>query len=173
MQKVLKQEFFNRDTNVVARELIGKFLVRKIGKKEVAVMITETEAYDGFKDRASHAFRGRTPRTETMFGPAGHFYIYLCYGMYYLLNISTREEGHPAAVLIRGIEGANGPGKLTRLMGINKNLSTKKASRATRLWFEDRGIAIKKSKIKRTPRIGIHYAGVEWVNKKWRYVLQN
>lgn len=173
MRKVLKQEFFDRDTKIVARELIGKFLVRKIGKKEVAVMITETEAYDGFKDRASHAFRGRTPRTETMFGPAGHFYIYLCYGMYYLLNISTREAGHPAAVLIRGVETANGPGKLTRMLSIDKKLSGMKAKKSTGLWLEDRGIVIKKNKIKRTPRIGIHYAGEEWINKKWRYVLEN
>src|SRR5438067_1466790 len=115
MRKVLTSAFFERDTKTVAKELIGKFLVRKINKKVVAVMITETEAYEGFKDKASHAFKGRTKRTEIMFGQPGYFYVYLCYGMYYLMNISTRESGFPAAVLIRGVEGADGPGKLTRM----------------------------------------------------------
>jgi DNA-3-methyladenine glycosylase len=172
MRKVLTQEFFNRDTKLVAQELIGKYLVRKDGGKEVALMITETEAYDGLKDKASHAFKGLTPRTQVMFGPPGYFYIYLCYGIYYLLNISTREHGLPAAVLIRGVEGANGPGKLTRLLNINKTLNGHKAVKPTGLWVEDRGIIIPKNKIKKTPRIGVHYAGELWASKKLRYVLE-
>jgi len=102
MRKILTQKFFNRDTKTIAQELLGKYLVRKIGDREVSVMITETEAYDGLQDKASHASKGKTARTEIMFGEAGYWYVYLCYGMYYMLNIVTREVGYPAAILIRG-----------------------------------------------------------------------
>jgi DNA-3-methyladenine glycosylase len=172
MRKVLRQDFFDRDTREVAQDLIGKFLVRKMGGKKVALMITETEAYAGFKDRASHAFRGKTKRTEVMFGPAGFFYIYLCYGMYYLMNISTHKKDFPAAVLIRGVEGADGPGKLTRLLKIDKSLSGKKVDPKNGLWLEDRGIKIPKNKIKKTPRIGVQYAGKHWASRKLRFVLK-
>ena len=100
----LKREFFERKTLVVARELLGKYLIHRIGTKIISGMITETEAYHGFRDLASHASRGRTKRTEIMFGPAGHAYIYLIYGMYYCLNVVTEREEYPAAVLIRGVE---------------------------------------------------------------------
>ena len=99
----LKREFFNRDTVVVAQELLGKYLVRKINGKIVKFRITETEAYCGSKDLACHASKGMTPRTKVMFGPPGHAYIYLIYGMYYCLNIVTEKEGYPAAVLIRAV----------------------------------------------------------------------
>lgn len=102
MKKVLDKKFFNRDTKTVAKELLGKFLVRKIGNTEVSVMIVETEAYDGPDDKASHTSKGKTQRTEVMFGKPGIFYVYLCYGMHFMLNVVTREAGYPAAVLIRG-----------------------------------------------------------------------
>lgn len=103
MKKILGQNFFNRNTLVVAEDLIGKFLVRKIGKKEIAAMIIETEAYDGEHDKASHAHKGKTERTKVMFGPAGYLYVYLCYGMYWMLNVVTGEKDYPAAVLIRAV----------------------------------------------------------------------
>ena len=138
MGRVLNKKFFDRDTRVVAQELLGKFLIRKIKNKKVEVMITETEAYDGFKDKASHASRGKTIRTEVMFGHPGIFYVYLVYGMYYMLNVVTREHGYPAAVLIRGVKEYNGPGKLTKFLKIDKKLNNKKAIQKTGLWFEDR-----------------------------------
>ncbi|MDP2860437.1 MAG: DNA-3-methyladenine glycosylase, partial [bacterium] len=98
----LSRKFFVRPTLMVAKDLLGKILVRKTGRKITRVMIIETEAYCGPKDLASHASRGRTKRTEIMFGPAGHAYIYLIYGMYHCLNVVTEAEGYPAAVLIRG-----------------------------------------------------------------------
>ncbi|HTW96464.1 MAG TPA: DNA-3-methyladenine glycosylase, partial [Candidatus Methylomirabilis sp.] len=101
-KKILKEKFFTRPTLLVARDLLGKFLVRKIGKKEVAVMITEVEAYDGPKDLASHASRGMTDRNAIMFGAGGYFYVYLCYGMYEMLNIVTGPKNYPAAILLRG-----------------------------------------------------------------------
>jgi len=112
MLKVLTHHFFNRPTLTVAKDLLGKFLVREVAptrrqsgrrRSVVAYMITEVEAYDGFKDKASHASRGETPRNAPMFGPAGHWYVYFTYGMHWMLNVVTREKGYPAAILIRGV----------------------------------------------------------------------
>jgi DNA-3-methyladenine glycosylase len=165
----LTQPFFSRPTLTVAEELIGKFLVRKIGKTTTAYMITEVEAYDGFEDKASHAHKGETPRNRIMFGEAGYWYVYLCYGMYYMLNVVTGEKGYPAAILIRGVEGFSGPGRLTRGLEITKEENTKIALPESGLWIEDRGVKIPKSKIKRTPRIGVNYAK-EWTDKPYRFL---
>lgn len=100
----LNRKFFNRDTVDVAKELLGRYLVRRIGGKIVKAKIIETEAYCGIEDKACHASKGLTPRTKVMFGPAGFTYVYLIYGMYHCLNIVTEKKGYPAAVLIRGCE---------------------------------------------------------------------
>lgn len=171
MRKILKKKFFERPTLAVARGLLGKFLVRKVGKKEVAFLITEVEAYDGHRDRASHAHRGETRRNKPMFGPAGVWYVYFVYGMYDMLNIVIGDPGYPAAVLIRGIEGASGPGRLTKKLKITRKFNGKKAEKSTGLWIEDRGIRVRKKDTKRTPRIGVHYAGTVWSKKPYRFVL--
>jgi DNA-3-methyladenine glycosylase len=132
-------------------------------------MITETEAYHGPHDLASHASRGKTPRTTIMFGPAGHAYIYLIYGMYYCLNVVTEEENYPAAVLIRAVEGISGPGRLTRHFKITKAQHGIDMATSNTLYIEDRGITIPPPRILRTPRIGIDYAGA-YKDKKWRFV---
>ncbi len=134
-------------------------------------MITETEAYDGLDDRASHASKGKTPRTEVMFGPPGHWYVYLIYGMYEMLNIVTGPEGYPSAVLIRGVQDTDGPGKLTRQLGITRAFNTKAAAKEAGLWIEDRGIVIPQNSIIRLPRIGVAYAG-KWAHKPWRFLLK-
>ena len=178
MGKVLSRKFFNRDTKVVAQDLIGKFLIRKIGNKKISVMILETEAYDGFYDKASHAFIGKTKRNEVMFERAGIFYVYLTYGMHFMLNIVTREKDYPAAVLIRGakVENSevllNGPAKLTKFLKIEKSFNNKKAEVSNGLWFEDGGVDINKNNIKKTPRIGVNYTGPFWANKKLRFILE-
>ena len=172
MRKILRTSFFNRSTVIVAEDLLGKFLVRKIEGKEYALMITETEAYDGWKDKASHAHRGQTPRNTPMFGAAGHWYVYFTYGMHFMLNIVTEEKNYPAAVLIRGAGEWNGPGKLTKALKIDKKLNGKVASRENALWIEDRGIVMKEEEIKQMPRIGISYAGPVWARKKYRFVLR-
>lgn len=174
MSKILSQNFFNRDTKIVAKELLGKFLVRKIGKETIWAMITETEAYDGYSDRASHAFKGKTKRNELMFGQPGIFYVYLCYGMHYMLNIVTRGHGYPSAVLIRGAgsgsgENLDGPGKLTNFLRIGKGFNEKKAGIKTGLWIEDRGVVVNKSSIKKSPRVGVGYAGPIWSKKHLRF----
>lgn len=171
MNKILAKNFFKRDALKVAEELIGKFLVRKIGKREIAVMITEVEAYDGPRDLASHASRGMTARNVVMFDEGGCFYIYLCYGMYNMLNIVTGERDYPAAILIRGVEGYDGPGKLTRYLKIDRSFDKEKIIPKTKLWIEDRAVEINKKDIKKTPRIGVDYAGPVWKNKLYRFVL--
>lgn len=179
MRKLLVQQFFNRPTLLVAKELLGKFLVRRIGGKETALAVTEVEAYDGFKDKASHAHRGKTLRNEPMFGPAGYFYVYLAYGLHWMLNIVTREKGYPAAVLIRGASlpaqagKISGPARLTKFLKIDKSLNGQKAGKKSGLWFEDRGLAVARQKIMRTPRIGVAYAGSVWSGKKYRFILNN
>lgn len=167
MRRVVRPDFFARTADVVAPDLLGKFLVRD----RAAYLITETEAYDGFEDKASHASRGRTKRTEVMFGRPGHWYVYLIYGMHEMLNIVTGPESYPSAVLIRAVEGIEGPGKLTRALGITRSLNGRLATRATGLWIEDRGVAIASADIVSAPRVGVGYAG-EWAEKEWRFTIQ-
>lgn len=171
MKKVLGEEFFDRPTLTVARELLGKFLVRRIGKKEIALMITETEAYDGFKDKASHASRGQTLRNTPMFSHPSTIYVYFTYGMHWMLNLVCGKEKYPAAVLIRGAGEVVGPALLTKALAIDKSLNTHMLGKKSGLWVEDRGVGIKPRDIERTPRIGIAYAG-EYVHKPWRFVLK-
>lgn len=168
----MKLEFFQRSTKVVAEDLLGKFLVRSSGnKKNLAEMITEVEIYDGPNDKASHASRGKTKRTAPMFEIGGIFYVYLCYGMYQMLNIVTNEKNYPAAILIRATAETNGPGRLTKKFKINKELNSKSACRDTGLWFEDRGIKLKNNQIKHLPRTGVGYAGPIWAKKKWKLLI--
>ncbi|MFA6410878.1 MAG: DNA-3-methyladenine glycosylase [Candidatus Buchananbacteria bacterium] len=176
----LPQQFYNQPTLKVAQQLLGKFLVHKIGKKTIISLITETEAYVGPKDKASHASRGKTPRTEIMFGQPGFWYIYLIYGMYYCLNVVTEKNDYPAAVLIRAVKlqpennklKTDGPGKLCRALKIDKKLNGQPAFGKTSLWIEDNGLKIKPSQIKKAPRIGVDYAK-EYKDKLWRFYLNN
>ena len=163
----LKKTFYERLTVVVAKDLIGKFLVHKTNDKILVAEITETEAYAGFEDKASHASRGKTPRNEIMFGPAGFAYVYLIYGMYYCLNIVTEKEGYPAAVLIRGLDypKSDGPGKLCRELKITKENHNGLDLTGNVLWVEDRGV---KREVVALKRIGVDYAG-ECKNWLWRF----
>lgn len=170
MRRILTQQFFNRPTLKVAKELLGKFLVRKAGRKEIAGMITEVEAYVGPNDKASHASRGETARNRIMFGQAGNWYVYFTYGMHWMLNVVTERKGYPAAVLIRGISGTYGPGRLTKFLHVDNIFNGKQAKKNIGLWVEDRGLEIKESRIKRGKRIGVEYAG-KWKNKPWRFYI--
>lgn len=169
---ILPPSFFNKATLVVARELLGKFLVRKWRGKIIAVMITEVEAYDGFNDRASHASRGETPRNKPMFGPAGRWYVYFTYGMHWMLNVVTSPVGYPAAILIRGTQIISGPARLTKFFHIQGRMNALAATRENGLWIEDRGIVIEASQIARLPRIGVDYAGKVWAQKRYRFLIK-
>jgi DNA-3-methyladenine glycosylase len=169
--EILTADFFKRDTLAVARDLLGKFLVKSDGGGEKAsAVINEVEAYIGPHDLACHGRFGRTSRTEPMFGPAGCWYVYFIYGMYWMLNIVTAEEGYPAAILIRGAGEFTGPGKLTRELQIDKRFNGLPASPPSGLWIEDRGLHIPRRRIERTPRIGVNYAG-QWKDKRYRFVV--
>src|SRR5471032_2944925 len=123
-----------------ARELLGRHLVRRWpdGRLEARV-ITEVEAYDGERDLACHAARGRTPRTEILYGAAGHWYVYLCYGVHEMLNLVVGPPDWPAAVLIRGVEGSTGPGRLTKTLRIDRRLNGAAVAKASGLWVESAG----------------------------------
>jgi DNA-3-methyladenine glycosylase len=167
-QPRLVDAFFQRDVLQVAPELIGCVLVRSFPSGEVRkFIINEVEAYRGEEDLACHAAKGRTSRTEVMYGPGGRVYIYLIYGMYWMLNFVTSTEDIPQAVLLRGIEGYNGPGKLSRALELDKSFYGEQLSVSTRLWIEESG---NKPSLLRTPRIGIDYAGPKWSGKLWRWV---
>ena len=164
---MLTTSFFAHPTQYVAQELIGATLVYD----DKQIMITETEAYIGKDDPACHAAKGRTKRTEVMFGRAGLIYVYLIYGMYHCLNIVTEEEGFPAAVLIRGGKDfssphvkLDGPGKLCRYLALTRDDNFKDATDGSHLYFLPRE---QDYSIKTTPRIGIR----EGTDKLWRYVL--
>jgi DNA-3-methyladenine glycosylase len=167
--KRLTQDFFIRDVLLVAPELVGKIIVvRSANNSLKRYMITETEAYRGPEDKACHASKGKTARTDIMFRQGGKIYVYFVYGMYWMLNFVAGEENNPQAALIRGIAGFNGPGKLTRAIGIDKTFYGEDLTISDRIWVEDNGLSIV---IKTGSRIGINYAGEDWKNKPWRYYI--
>ncbi len=106
-----------------------------------------------------------------MFGPAGRWYVYFTYGMHWMLNVVTGSKGYPAAVLIRGIEGINGPARITKALGIGRSLNNKAVSVKNGLWIEDCGVRVDKKSIQRISRVGVAYAGRYWANRKFRFVL--
>ncbi|HYP16968.1 MAG TPA: DNA-3-methyladenine glycosylase [Opitutus sp.] len=166
------QELDSLDSVATARWLIGKFLVRRWDDgREMARMITEVEAYDGEHDLACHARAGRTRRTEVMYGPPGVWYVYLCYGIHEMLNLVVAPDGSPAAILIRGVEGISGPGRVTKQLEIDRGLNGRPADAASGLWLEDRGLVVPRTKVQATPRIGVDYAGEVWAQKPWRFVI--
>ena len=171
---ILSRGYFNRPTLTVARSLVGKYLIRCIDGREIAGKIVEVEAYVGSQDRACHASKGRTQRTEVMFGPAGVAYVYLIYGMYHCLNVVTEREEFPSAVLIRAIEIdgklIDGPGRLCHALQIDRRLNRVDLTTGEFLWFEDRGVSVKKGDVGIHPRIGVDYAG-KWAEKLWRFRL--
>jgi DNA-3-methyladenine glycosylase len=170
-QVLLPETWASRATLAHARSLLGKVLVRTRDGRESAHIITEVEAYISERDLACHASRGRTKRTAVMFGPPGHWYVYLVYGMHEMLNLVTGPEGWPSAILIRGVADATGPGRVTRALGIGRSLNGKPAAPASGLHIEDRGIRLPDRAVLRTPRIGIDYAGPVWSGKPWRFVV--
>lgn len=162
----LSLDFFVRDVLEVAPSLIGKKLVRRFEDGRIQkYQITETEAYRGVEDRACHASKGRTPRTEVMFLEGGTVYVYLIYGQYWLLNLVTGFEGDASAVLIRGIEGFPGPGRVGRELQLDRSFYGENLINSPRIWLED---AESVSEIRTAKRIGVEYAG-EWADKLWRF----
>jgi len=190
-QRKLNREFYTQPTLRIAKLLLGKYIIRKMGKKKLIGKIIETEAYIGPQDKAAHSYGGKiTPRNKIEYFVGGHIYIYLVYGMYWQLNITTAGKGEPECVLIRAIEpekgeisSANGPGKLCRYLKLDKSFYGEDLTKSKRIWLEDRGPAfakasagkekIKPSQILATKRIGIDYAGSYWSKRKWRFLIKD
>ena len=183
----LSRKFYVRPALVVAKDLLGKYLVKKGKKNKVIGKIVETEAYVGVKDKASHAYGGRvTESCKPVYLEGGHVYIYLCYGIHWQLNIVTEKKGSPECVLIRALEPisnndidlkeirklANGPGKLCRWMGLDKSFNEEDLVNSKRIWLRDGKEEIKKSRIVITKRIGIDYAE-EWAEKPLRFYIKD
>lgn len=172
MGKILKPEFYQRETLIVARELLGKYLVLQKNRVKISRLITEVEAYDGPEDLASHASLGRrTTRNEVMYNCGGFWYLYLIYGRYQMLNIVVGEKDYPAAVLIRSVEGIDGPGRVTKFYNLKEKFNGQMANTKTGLFIEDRGKIVKTKQIKKGSRIGVDYAGPVWSRKKYRFYL--
>ncbi len=168
--KRLTRAFFERDVLDVAPDLIGKLLCRKLPNGEILRRrITETEAYRGTQDTACHAHKGCTERTRVLWQEAGVMYVYLCYGMHNLLNAVTGDEGEPQAVLLRAVEGAVGPGRLTKALAIDRSFNMDSFVTSDELWMEDDGF---RPKLKRDTRVGIGYASKRDQARKWRWILQ-
>ena len=198
MVKKLKRQFYTRPTLTVAKSLLGKYLVKNPispGGRILVGKIVETEAYIGPKDKASHAYKWKiTKRNKTEYLEGGHIYIYLCYGLYWQLNITTAGEGEPECVLIRALEPiggykiqntkcplfthskiqdlASGPGKLCRWLKLNKSFDGEDLTKSKRIWLAEEGEKTKKRQIVAARRIGIDYAG-EWSKKPWRFYIKD
>ena len=169
MTEKLDFVFFHRSCLEVAEALVGKVLARRMSDGSVLrLRISETEAYCGEADTACHAHKGRTKRTEVMYMEAGTVYVYLCYGMHWLLNIVTGEQDEPEAVLIRACVDAPGPGKLTKALGITGELN-RGSILGDDLWVEDDGFVCQ---VVTDKRVGIGYASQEDQNKLWRFKMK-
>ncbi len=177
----LSREFYKQPTLKVAKDLLGKYIVRVEKGKKLLGKIIETEAYLGPKDRAAHSYNGKvTPRNKIEYEEGGYIYIYLVYGMYWQLNIVTEDKGKPECVLIRAIDpgdeklsSSNGPGKLCRYLRLDKSFYGEDLAKSKRIWLEDRQEEIKPSQILSTKRIGIDYAGKYWARRKWRFLIKD
>lgn len=166
----LNREFYTRDVLKVAPDLLGKNLVIHPPHGSILKLeIEEVEAYRGEEDKACHACRGRTHRNRVMYGEGGKVYVYFVYGMYWMLNFVTGKENNPQAVLIRGLNGLSGPGRLTRDLGINGEFYGEDLTISDRIWVEESG---EKCKYVTKPRFGIDYAGDPWRDKPWRFIIK-
>lgn len=166
----LNQNYFEQDVLTVAPDLLGKILVRQFEDGNIQRWrITETEAYRGEEDQACHARKGRTIRTEIMYAQGGAVYMYLIYGMYWLLNIVTGPKDIPQAVLIRGLEAISGPGRVGKALKLDKGFYGEDVTVSEKLWIEDSNVHVNYTV---EPRVGIDYAPNEWRLKPWRFIIQ-
>lgn len=160
--------FFHRQVDEVARDMVGKVIVRRMPDgKLIRERIAETEAYGGEEDLACHASKGRTKRTELLYGKCGVMYVYLCYGMHWLMNVVTGEEGQPQGVLIRAGEKYDGPAKLTKHLGVDGSFNGRSICGDPDIWIEDDG---DRPEIIKAPRVGIDYAGDYWKSIERRFI---
>lgn len=170
MMRVCAREYFRRGAAELAPELVGKLLCRRLPNGSVKKLrITQTEAYCGESDTACHAHKGRTKRTETLYHDGGTVYVYLCYGMHWLMNVVAGGIDDPQAVLIRCCDGAAGPGKLTKALGIDGSFNDADILTSDELWLEDDGAEVN---ITLGTRVGIGYADAPDREAKLRFIMR-
>lgn len=160
--------FYERDVLTVAPELLGKAITRSTPSGRSSFIITEVEAYAGLEDQASHARFGKTLRNSVMFDDGGILYVYFIYGMYWMMNIVTGRKGQPQAILIRGAGNINGPGRVARMLQIDKSFNGESLVNSERIWIEDHQLT---PEIIQKPRYGINYAGEPWKSIPWRFMM--
>ena len=164
----MNKDFYLQGAIDLAKQLLGKTLVRVFDDGSVVrYPITATEAYCGSEDKACHASKGRTPRTEIMYRDGGKVYVYLIYGMYWMLNVVTGAENHPQAVLICGIGSIKGSGRVGRELQIDKSYYDEDLLTSERIWIENSDDC---TEFIAKTRVGVDYAG-EWKDKLWRYEI--
>lgn len=166
----LLRDILEHPATQLAPELLGMLLCRKTQQGILKYRIMETECYFGEEDTACHASKGKTDRTRVLYEKGGTAYVYLCYGIHSLFNVVSGKEGHPEAVLVRGVTGYNGPGKLTRAMEIGRDLNYEDMVASDRLWLEDDGC---RPEYIRAKRIGIDYATEEYREILWRFIVND
>ncbi len=168
---ILEKEYFCSPATTLAPDLVGKLLCRRLANGNIIkARIVETECYFGEEDTACHAHKGKTERTKPMYEAGGITYVYLCYGIHSLLNIVSGDEDHPEAVLIRGVEGAIGPGRATKFLNISLKDNAIPLCEESGIWIEDDGE--KRPQLERLPRVGIDYANKKDRERKWRFVVK-
>ena len=166
----LTQSFFTRDVLKVAPDLLGCYLVRNNHSGTDRYLITEVEAYRGEEDKACHAKIGKTPRTKVMYENGGILYVYLIYGIHWMLNVVTAEKDNPQAILIRGTKEVSGPGRLTKKLEIDGSFNGVNIARSELIWIEQS--ELKDKKVVTGPRVGVDYAGDYYSKIPWRYILR-
>jgi len=167
----INSDFFKADALEIAPKLLGMQLVRQFdNQKQLVLDINEIEVYRGEEDLGCHASKGRTQRTEVMYQQGGRVYVYLIYGMYWLLNITTGPVNHPQAILIRGTQQFSGPGRIGKALQLDKTFYGEDICKSERLWLVS-GVNTQHN-FETRPRVGINYAGEYWANVPWRYVLK-
>jgi len=167
----ISDNFFQQDAVSLAKALLGKILVRSYPDGVVEkFIITETEAYMGTEDLACHASKGRTPRTETLYAEGGVLYVYLIYGMHQMLNIVSGNINHPEALLIRSLNKTKGPGRVGKILEIDRSFNGEDLRQSKRIWIEDAPLV---TDYESSPRIGIDYAGEYWKNIPWRFTISS
>ena len=191
-QRILGREFFGQPSLIVARNLLGMRLVRIDDSVRISGVITETEAYCGEEDLGCHCRAGKTPRTEVMYGPPGHAYVYFTYGKHWMLNFVVERDGFPAAILIRSIqpeEGeelitkrrgsqpkdqwTNGPGKICQALNIDSNLNSADICTEDAGLFVESGMPFRDSCVVTSPRVGLNSVPEPWKSIPWRFLVKD
>lgn len=171
MTRIVERQMFLNNAEEVAKFLLGKVMVRKTEKEIICGRITELEIYKQ-NDSACHAYRGKTKRNAPLFDEGGKVYVYLCYGLHYILNIVCNQKGIAEGLMIRGIDNVFGSGRVGKILKVDKQLNEEDILSSEKIWLEDDGFKLDENKIKKFKRVGIDYAKQEDIDRLWRWRIE-